>query len=184
MLAFLDKLELRQIYMLFGSVTFLALTALFIFEGKPLYQRYQQTDEQLNSLRQLGVQPAGSGLKAIEAEVKKYQQELLGELQNIPSRQLESHIIAALQSNAWQSEVNLLSIEPLESVQGLPYEEISFRLEIEGYYYNLDDWINNVSTQLGFVVFKEYALKVRQQANNPVLHARVLLSAYRVGVES
>lgn len=179
----LDKLELRQIYLILGSVTFLVLTAMVMFTGKPLYERYDQVSWELDSLRQLNFSNAQTALQELEGQVDELQKHLMGDLQMIPTRQLESHIIAALQDSAWQSEIDLLSIEPLPKVDGLPYEEISFRLEVEGRYFNLDDWINSVSNQLGYVVFKEYVLKISKDDVDPILHARLMLSAYRMEAE-
>ena len=176
----LNKLELRQIYLILGSITFLGITAMVMFTGKPLYERYDNVSWELNSLRQLQFSNAQTALAELEGEVDGLHQQLMGDLQSIPTRQLESHIIAALQDSAWRSEIDLLSIEPLPQVEGLPYEEISFRLEVEGKYFNLDDWINSVSDQLGYVVFKEYVLKISQDGADPALHARLMLSAYRM----
>ena len=179
----IDKLELRQIYLLLGSVVFLGLTAMWAFAAKPLYERYDKVSWELDSLRQLSFSNAQHALQEMESDVESLKQQLMGDLQRIPTRQLESHIIAALQDSAWRADVDLLSIEPLSQADGLPYEEISFRLEVEGRYFNLDDWINSVSAQLGYVVFKEYVLKISTDAIDPTLHARLLLSTYRMESE-
>lgn len=171
---------LRQIYLVFGSVVFLALTAVTMLGIKPLYERYDRISWELKSLRALDYSSSTASLAPLETEVRAYERTLLGDLQNVPVRQLESHIIAALQSSAWQTEVNLLSIEPLDTLENMPYREIAFRLEIEGKYFNLDDWIASVTDQLGYVVFKEYTLRVKEQGLDPTLSARVLLAAYRV----
>ena len=176
----LERIEMRQIYLLVGSLSFLSLTAIVMFLGKPLYERYDQVSWELASLREVEYTNASDALSRIESEVSQLEQALLGDFQNIPTRQLEAHIIAALQDSAWRSDIDLLSIEPLEQVAGLPYEEIAFRLEIQGQYFNLNDWIDAVSSQLGYVVFKEYVMKISQDGRDPVLNARLLLSAYRV----
>ena len=176
----LARFELRQIYLLLGSVTFLSLTALVMFYAKPMYERYDATQWELLSLKEVQYSDAQATLTQIELEVAALEQVLLGDFQTIPTRQLEAHIIAALQDSAWRNEIELVSVEPLDQVVGMPYEEVSFRLEVEGPYFNLYDWIQGVGNQLGYVVFKEYALKVNREGKDPILNARLTLSAYRM----
>ncbi len=176
----LNKLDLRQLYMLGGAAIFLMLTAFAVFVIQPMYERHESVHLELGSLRELDDSGPPASLKPLEAAVTDYERTLLGELQNVPTRQLESHIIAALQSSAWQSQINLVTVEPLETPEGLPYQEIAFRLEVEGRYFNLSDWVRQVTTSLGYVVFKEYALKVDKEGQDPLLSGRVLLAAYRV----
>ncbi len=178
----LNRIDLRQLYLIAGSVALLSVTALVMLMGKPVYETYARTAESLHSLR--GIAASGSYNQAIaglETEIAGYEKTLRGELQNIPLRQLESHIIGALQNSAWRSDVELLSVEPLEALEGLPYREIAFRLEVEGEYFNLDRWMSDLGEQLGYVVFKEYTLKVAKTGAEPRISARVLLAAYRVG---
>ncbi len=178
---YLAKLETRQINLGLGAVLLLACGAIGSFLAKPLYDRYGEISWELQSLRQIDYQSAGATLGALETRVAQLESSLLGDLQMIPTRELESHIIEALQNSAWRSNVELVSVEPLEKPDGLPYEEIAFRLEVQGHYFELDRWLEEVREQLGYVVFKEYAVKLQQVGgDDPLLHARLLLSAYRM----
>ncbi len=180
MTALLDRLDLRQLYLIAGSAIFLLLTALVMFGGKPLYARYANTDTQLNGLRTLARMPSNLGIEPLEQEVAELEKTLQGDLKNLPIKQLESHIISALQSASWQYDVKLVTIEPAMEDLELPYQELSFRLQLEGSYFGLDNWMRSVSDQLGYVVFKSYVLKVQNAGVDPVLSARVQLSAYRM----
>ena len=181
MSAWLDRFDLRQLYLVAGSVVLLGLTAAAMFAGKPLYARYDRVDTELDGLRSLAHTPANLGIEPLEEEVRQLELELQGDLQNLPIKQLESHIISALQGASWQYDVNLVTIEPRTEDLELPYQELTFQLQLEGGYFGLDRWMQAVSDQLGYVVFKEYALKVKEPGLEPVLSARVLLSAYRMG---
>ncbi len=180
MMTLLDQLELRQLYLVAGSVVLLTLTAIVMFAGKPLYAQYDGVDTELQGLRSLARAPADLGIQPLEEEVARLQATLQGDLQNLPIKQLESHIISTLQSASWQYDVNLVTIEPKTEELELPYQELTFRLQLEGGYFSLDDWMRSVSEQLGYVVFKEYSLKVKEAGLEPVMSARVLLSAYRM----
>ena len=176
----LDQFDLRRLYLVAGSVVLLVVTAVVMFAGKPLYARYDATDTELDGLRALARTPSKLGIQPLEAEVASLEDELQGDLQNLPIKQLESHIVTALQSASWQYDVNLVTIEPRMEDLEFAYQELTFQLQLEGSYFGLDNWMQSVSDQLGYVVFKEYSLKVKEPGLEPVLSARVLLSAYRM----
>lgn len=178
---YLNAFAPRQWFLLGGSALLLGITALTIFWIKPLYERYSASQTDVATLENLvGLGPVGS-LAPLEQEIARYERELLGDMHGIPLKQLEAHIIGALQHNVWSSEVDLLTIEPQENSSAAPHEEIAFRLEISGTYFNLADWMEQVNQQLGFVVIKEYTFVGKRDAPDPILNARVLLAAYRVG---
>ncbi len=179
-MSWFDRLDLRQLYLVLGSAVLLLLTAAVMFAGKPMYARYDAVDTELDGLRSLAQAPPALGVAPLEEEVAELRATLQGDLQNLPIKQLESHIIAALQSTSWQYDVTLITIEPHMEELELPYQELVFQLEIEGAYFGLDSWMQAVSEQLGYVVFKEYSLKVKEPGIEPVLSARVRLSAYRM----
>ena len=176
----IEQLELRQVHLIGGSAAFLLLTAFAMLVGKPLYADYDKTQTEKSGLSMLATSAVSAGIKPLEDEVAALTGKLHGELQNLPVKQLEAHIIAALQSASWQYDVKLLTIEPDMDESDLPYQELSFKLELEGTYFSLDDWMRSVSSQLGYVVVKEYSLKVADAGVEPTLSARILLSAYRM----
>ena len=176
----LQKLAPRELMLVAGATVFLVLTALVVFVGKPLYARFEVSGTELDGLRALAHTPVDAGLAPLEQEVEKLRTVLEGDLKNLPERQLESHMVSAFQSASWQHDVNLVTIEPVPSAVELPYQELTFRLELTGSYNNLDSWMRSVNTQLGYVVFNEYVLKVKTPGPEPELSARVLLSAYRM----
>ena len=176
----LMQLEPREARLIFLSVMFLVLSMFAAFVGKPLYHRFVDTAAELEGLQALVEMPAEVGLHPLEAEVEGLLVQLKGDLKNLPARQLESHMVAAFQSASWQHDVTLVTIEPVPVTVELPYQELTFRLELEGSYAGLDNWVQMVSGQLGYVVFNEYMLKVKTPGKEPVLSARVELSAYRM----
>ena len=177
---YLSRLAPKEIRLIAGSSLFLVLSALTAFVGKPMYGAFVTTGTELAGLRALENAPTEAGLAPIEQEVDRLMTILQGDLKDLPDRQLESHMVTAFQSASWQHNVNLVTIEPVEVPVELPYKELTFRLELEGSYAGLDSWVQTVSTQLGYVVFNEYVLKVKTPGREPVLSARVELSAYRM----
>ncbi len=177
---YLSRLAPREIRLIAGCSLFLVLSALTAFVGKPLYGAFVETGTELAGLQALEHAPTEAGLEPIEKEVDRLMTILQGDLKDLPDRQLESHMVTAFQSASWQHDVNLVTIEPVEVPVELPYKELTFRLELEGSYAGLDGWVQTVSTQLGYVVFNEYVLKVKTPGREPVLSARVELSAYRM----
>lgn len=178
--AVLSRLAPREVRLIAGCSLFLVLSALTAFVGKPLYGTFVATGTELDGLRALEHAPTEAGLEPLEQEVDRLMTVLQGDLKDLPDRQLESHMVTAFQSASWQHDVNLVTIEPVEVPVELPYKELTFRLELEGSYAGLDSWVQTVSTQLGYVVFNEYVLKVKTPGREPVLSARVELSAYRM----
>ncbi|MCP5178829.1 MAG: type 4a pilus biogenesis protein PilO [Pseudomonadales bacterium] len=170
----------REVALIGGAGLFLVVSLLVAFVGKPLYGKFRDSATELEGLRALADQPQEAGLEPLEAEVQKLSESLHGNLHNLPANQLEAHMVSALQSASWQHDVTLVTIEPVAVPVELPYQELTFRLELEGSYTDLSDWLQNVTTQLGYVVVTEYGLKVKEPGRNPALVARMQLSAYRM----
>lgn len=176
----IGRLAPREVVLIGCSAVFLIVTSLVAFVGKPLYAKFQESGAELEGLRSLANAPVDDGLALLEQDVEKLRTVLEGDLKNLPERQLESHMVSAFQSASWQHDVNLITIEPVPAPVELPYQELTFRLELAGTYTNLDNWVQSVHTQLGYVVFNEYVLKVKTPGPEPELSARIVLSAYRM----
>jgi len=175
-----SNLAPREIRLVAGCALFLVLSGLAAFVGKPLYLRFAESGMELEGLRALENAPTEAGLEPLELEVDRLSTLLKGDLKDLPDNQLESHMVTAFQSASWQHDVNLITIEPVAIPVELPYQELTFRLELEGSYTGLDNWVQTISGQLGYVVFDEYVLKVKVPGKQPVLSARIELSAYRM----
>lgn len=178
----LQKLAPRELVLIAGSSALLLVTALALFVGKPLYTRFQTGGAERDELRSFLQIPQTAVVEPLEQEVEAMRASLEGDLKTLPERQLESYMLSVLQSASWQHDVKLVNIEPVANAVEFPYRELGFRIELTGAYGNLDSWLRSVSTQLGFVVFNEYVLKVKAPGAepDPELSARILLSAYRM----
>lgn len=175
-----DRLATREVGLIAGVSVFLVVVTLAVFAGKPMYAKFRDSGAELDARRMLEDLPGGTGIARLEEDVRELQATLEEVNGNLPEQQLESRMVSAFRSASSQHGVHLITLEAVATTPGLPYRELTFRLELSGSYRNLDNWIHSIHAQLGHVVFNEYVLRVKTPGPEPELSARILLSAYRL----
>ncbi len=179
----LNKLDNRQIALVGLSATIVVLAALVIYGFMPKTQELRSLLENRNVMMQMTLDEASSETEVVRLgdELKTLRHRLQGDMANLPLRQMEAFIIGRLQSISWRNDILLVGVEPTigESVE--MYREVLFRVELSGDYFDLLDWLADVSAELGFVVIKEFQLNVAEaDPKDPRLTTRLLIAAYRV----
>jgi len=179
----LNKLDARQRILLAGGSLALLMAGLFSYVLLPQIKVYRQSLESLAVLE--GVASQGQAvseqLERLSMEVNDLDQQLHGDMANLPEKQLESFVIGRLQTISWRNNVELVSIEPSlgETVQA--FQESLFRVELGGSYFDLYGWLGEINEELGFVVIKEYEMQpVEDVAEDPNLAVTLTIASYRL----
>lgn len=179
----LDQLDGRQLKLLAACAAVLLLAAAVSYGYWPKIQELRTLQESRDVMAQVTATQvsAESEIARMNDEVAALRHRLQGDMANLPVRQMEAFIIGRLQNISWRNDMTLVGVEPAigESVE--MYREVLFRVELSGDYFALLDWLADVSTELGFVVIKEYQLGVADNdPQDPVLTTKLLIAAYRV----
>lgn len=181
MTALFEKMETRQIMLLLGGAALLICTALASALLIPQIQRYRT----ISSDRAALPPPADDAelaamLGARDAEISALSRRLHGEMAGLPPREIESFVIDSLQSIAWRRDVTLQGVRPSTGETVDAFQELVFRLELSGDYYDLFAWLRDLHSELGFVVIKEYRMQRADQNNaTPLLKVELTLASYR-----
>lgn len=179
----LNKLDNRQLAFIGLSVTILVLAALVTYGFWPKAQELRSFIENRNVMTQMALNEASTEIEIVRLsdELKTLRQRLQGDMANLPLREMEAFIIGRLQSISWRNDITLVGVEPAIGDSVEMYREVLFRVELSGDYFDLLEWLADVSAELGFVVIKEFQLNVGEaNPDNPRLTTRLLIAAYRV----
>ena len=179
----LDKLDLRQQQLLAGGSLLLLAALLFSYVLLPEIKVYRASLGSRTVLEDIAGQgqAVSQQLENLAAEVEALEKQLHGDMANLPEKQLESFVIGRLQAISWRSNVELVSIEPSAGETIDVFQESLFKVEVSGAYFDLFDWLGEISGDLGFVVIKEYAMRPTEDvAKDPNLVVNLTIASYRL----
>lgn len=179
----LAQLDARQIKLIAGCAMVLVVGALFAYGIWPEVQELRALTDSRAVLSQVIAteQGAEGEISRMTEEIEGLRRRLQGDMANLPIRQMESFVIGRLQTISWRNDVALVGVEPAVGQSVEMYREVLFRVELTGDYFSLLRWLEDISSELGFVVIKEYQLSVADaDPQDPTLTTKLMLAAYRV----
>lgn len=179
----LDRLSPRELTIALACALVLIVAALGLYVVKPLLVEYQSLSEQHDLLA--GIASTGtdvsSEINRLQYKLDALETRLLGDSANLPLEQMESFVVGRLQTISWRHGIELESIEPSTGEHADDYQELLFRVAMSGDYFAIGSWLEDVASELGFVVVKEYQISVAGGDDAlPVLSIRLLLASYRM----
>lgn len=178
----LKRFEPRTLSLMMVATTIVLATALASYAVWPRVKDYRQS---LNTLMVLE-RVAGNGdtlnqeMATLRGEVDTLNQKLHGDMLNLPEKQVESFIIGRLQGISWRNNVELTSVKPGKGGKVQAFEEILFNVNVSGNYFDLYAWLHDLGDELGFVVVKNFNIRVKDKATiDPRLTASMTIVSYR-----
>ena len=105
-------------------------------------------------------------IRELEIDVAKMKRKLKGDMANLPEKKMEAYIIGKLQNISWNHEINLVSVKPAKGNEIQMFQEILFKVQISGDYFDLYKWLLDLRNQLGFIVIKNLELN-KLNINDP-----------------
>ena len=172
----------RQIYLIGWSVPLLLVAAFASYLIKPEFKRWDGARTAIdNAIVASASVDLDAQLDWLNREIDSLEQRLHGDGASRPAREMESFVIGRLQTISWGHEMELIGIEPNEGAFVNGYEELLFDVRLEGDYFDFYRWLDDVSTQLGFVVVKHFDIGRSTTADGivPKLNIRLTMAAYR-----
>lgn len=156
----LEQLDARTLRLLMLGVMLVLLSMLFSYGFMPQFKQWQSQQQSIHVLEGVrsGQSDVLSQLDALRDEITKIRRQMRGDLPEMPTQELESFIIGRFQAVSWDSNVDLLSVRPGAGQNIKRFEEISFDVEISGYYRDIFSWLWALGEELGFVVVKKFEI--------------------------
>ena len=165
------------------SGVFLFIVAAFISYGLwPQIEEYRMSQSTIALLEDAVVNTdlVGGEIENLEKEISVLDQNLHGEVLDMPARQMEAYIIGRLQEISWKNSINLLGVRPGTSNTVTNLEEIPFVVELSGNYFDLYTWLQDLGSELGFLGIRHFNISPQNSgdaASN--LKASLTLVSYR-----
>ncbi|MEN8207288.1 MAG: type 4a pilus biogenesis protein PilO [Pseudomonadota bacterium] len=180
--AILKNIEPRILIMAMGGLFLLIAAALISYALWPQFKEYRKSLHTLTLLEEAAENGNSLGLEiaTIEKEITTLDHNLHGEMVDLPARQMEAYIIGRLQEISWENNIKLLGVRPNKANTIKTFEEIPFDVEVSGDYFDLFAWLQNLGTELGFVVIKHFNISPLNSSNMaPDLKASLTIVSYR-----
>ncbi len=177
-----SNLDHRQFYGLLISLAALSLVVMVSVLLLPQIKAYQAATKAHHEHPVLPVDSSGlpAMLSQVDSAITARAKLLHGDMANLPIREIEAFVIDRLQGIAWNHDVMLEGVQPVSGETIEAFREILFKLEISGHYDDLFAWLNELRTELGFTVIKEYQMdRVGDSAHDPLLRVQLTLASYR-----
>lgn len=179
-LAAVEPRSLKLIMMLVG---FVIVVAMLLYVVKPQYQNFSNRNAAFKMLT-TQIDDQQQLQRAIDTEKNKItnlQQQLHGETGDMPANEMEAYLVGRLQGLAWEAGIELTGVRPGQKKQVMKFEEISFKVDLNGEYKNLYKWLKKVGDTLGFMLVSNYEIGLAGKKTNQIpLDMNVTIVFYRV----
>jgi hypothetical protein len=119
-------------------------------------------------------------LGVLAVDVEKLEHTLHGDTSNLPLKQVEAFVIGRLQTISWKNHVELVGVKPHAGTQKGPFRELLFDLELRGDYFDCFAWLQDISSELGFIVVKQFEMSpIAGDGDEPLLRVKLTMASYR-----
>ena len=111
--------------------------------------------------------------------VARLEDQIFGKNMNLPMKQLEAQIIGRLQEISSRNRVQLDGVRPGAQKRSRLFVESPVEVEVTGDYFDIARWLRELSSELGFIVVKEYEMQPVTRDANPLLRMKITMVLYR-----
>ena len=168
--------------MLISAVALLVL-AEFTYLLWPQVKSYRELNATYSLLEQAVGNSGGldKELQQVDAEVADLSHQLHGDMAQLPVKQMESFVIGRLQKVSWNTDVELVSVQPGSGGQVQNFREQLFEVKLNARYHDFFEWLQTVNDELGYIVVKKFEIKPSdREFDNPRLSLSLTLVSYRI----
>ncbi len=187
MMSYLEDAQPRTVGILIIGVVSLVLMSEFTYLLWPQIKDYRKLDASYTMLERAvsNSQGLASELQTIEAEVDDLSHRLHGDMAQLPVKQMESFVIGRLQKVSWQTDVELVSVQPGRGGQVQNFREQLFEVKLSARYHDFFEWLQIVNDELGYIVVKKFEIRPddRDKPQDPKLKLELTLVSYRMEAE-
>jgi len=182
MLSVLSRYDRRELALILFLLVFAVLTLQFTYTVLPKIKTYSSITKEevtLNKVVENG-DLLDTQLTQLRGDIESMQRRLQGDMASLPEKEIEAFVVGKLQRISWQNNVQLVGIEPSDGATIESFHEILFRVSLAGDYFDMYQWLREVSSELGFVLIKQYEMKpIDSLSQQPRLSVTLTMATYR-----
>jgi Tfp pilus assembly protein PilO len=182
MLAALGRFDKREFSLILALIVFAVMALLFTYLVLPkakIFREVSTTEATLKKVVESG-DLLDIQLAQLQDDIDLLQHRLHGDMASLPEKEIEAYVVGKLQRMSWQNNVQLVGIEPSDGATIESFHEILFRVSLAGDYFDMYQWLREVSNELGFVLIKQYEMKpLDGLSQQPRLSVTLTMATYR-----
>lgn len=169
----------RMLAFLLISLILFTITAGFLYVLKQPFQDFREAQQTLDLLAteiQTGV-PLGDQVELFQKQNAQLHQKLHSDSRKLPLNQMIAFVIGRMDKIAESHDVKLISVEPGHGEKIFMFQELPFHVAVNGDYFSLFDWLDQVERDLGPIVIKNFELT--SEPNSAVRRLTLTLVSYQ-----
>ena len=182
MFTILNRFDRKEFATILALIVFAMTSLLFTYLALPkikIYLDIAETESTLSKVVESG-DLLDDQITQLHGDIESLQRRLHGDMASLPEKQIEAHVIGKLQKLSWQNNVQLVGIEPSAGATIESFHEILFRVNLAGDYFDMYNWLQDVSNELGFVLIKQYEMNpINDASEGPRLSVNLDMATYR-----
>ena len=182
MLTALSRFDKKELWLILAATVCAVMALLFTSLVLPkitTYRGVSKTETTLSKVVENG-DVLDTQLAQLNGDIELLQRRLHGDMASLPEKEIEAYVVGKLQRMSWQNNVQLVGIEPSAGATIESFHEILFRVSLAGDYFDLYQWLREVSSELGFVLIKQYEMKPMDNlSQQPRLSVTLTMATYR-----
>ena len=182
MLSILGRFDKREFSLILAGIVFAVMALLFTYLVVPkikIFRDVSTTEVTLKKVVENG-DLLDTQLAQLQGDIDLLQHRLHGDMASLPEKEIEAYVVGKLQRMSWQNNVQLVGIEPSDGATIESFHEILFRVSLAGDYFDMYQWLREVSSELGFVLIKQYEMKpIDSLSQQPRLSVTLTMATYR-----
>ena len=137
--------------------------------------KHDELKELITNRDQLDVQK----INLVET-VEKRKRDLRGDMANLPEKKMEAFIIGELQNISWNHKINLIGVKPYKGNEIQMFQELLFNVQLSGEYFDLYKWLEELRSQLGFIVIKNLEISLASASEqDSLLRMKLTIASYK-----
>ena len=160
MLKLLDQINKKSFISVLAGILLVTLATTSVYAIWPQVKELRSGQQTRNELRGI-VDNKDALLEQItqlQKEIDEKKHRLKGDMANLPEKKMEAYIIGELQNISWDHEIDLISVKPAKGNEIQMFQEILFKVQLSGDYFDLYELLLDLKKQLGFIVIKSLEL--------------------------
>jgi Tfp pilus assembly protein PilO len=181
---FIDNAQPRVVAMMMVSIVLLITLVEVTYLLWPQIKSYKHLHSNYQVLERVvaGNDSLNSQLQNIDNEVQDLSRELHGDMAQLPVKQMESFVIGRLQKVSWDTDIELVSVQPGRGKQVQNFRERLFEVKLSARYHDFFEWLQIINQELGYIVVKKFEINPdgRDEVKNPRLNLVLTLVSYRM----
>ena len=178
----LADVEPGSLRLIVSVISVLVATFMALYVIKPQYISFNDKSVSFEML-QSQIDDQAQLQQVIDQErrkIKDLQVQLHGEAGDMPVNEMEAYLVGRLQGLAWDAGIELAGVRPGQAKRIMGFEEISFKVDVNGEYKNLHEWLNRIGEKLGFMLVSNYEISLAgRQSEQTKLIMHVTMVFYR-----